>query len=233
MPKRVLLTCCLLLTSLAGPGALADTIAVIGTGNVGMALGTQFAEQGHTIIYGSRTPDADKAQALVAKTVGDATAMHPAEAAARADIVILAVPGMVSETVAQGLGDLGGKIVMDATNPLIMMENRQFDYGVATSNGEIVQSALPGAHVVKAFNTIPWALMIDPELAGQTPLIPLSSDHPDAKARVADLVRSIDLVPLDFGPLKYSRWTEMTATIMLNQQFAGRDDFVLLIKTPD
>ena len=82
MLKRALLTCCLLLISLAGPGALAETIAVIGTGNVGMALGTQFAEQGHTIIYGSRTPGGEKAQALVAKTVGDATAMLPADAAA-------------------------------------------------------------------------------------------------------------------------------------------------------
>ena len=78
MLKRALLTCCLLLISLAGPGALAETIAVIGTGNVGMALGTEFAGLGHTVIYGSRTPDAEKTQALVAKTKNASAVSHQA-----------------------------------------------------------------------------------------------------------------------------------------------------------
>ena len=58
----------------------AETIAVIGTGNVGMALGTEFASQGHTIIYGSRNPDGLKATDLVARTAGEASAALPVDA---------------------------------------------------------------------------------------------------------------------------------------------------------
>ena len=218
------------LVSAAGPAALAETIAVIGTGNVGMALGTEFAAQGNTIVYGSRSPDSEKTLALVEKTGTGASAALPGEAAAGADIVVLAVPGMVVEAVVRGLGELEGKIVIDATNPLVMTEDRQFEYGVATSNGEIVQAALPGARVVKAFNTIPWQLMIDPGQSPRLPLVPLSGDDAEAKARVTELVSGMGLQPLDFGPIWYSRWTELTATIMLNQRFAGRNDYQLILK---
>ena len=230
MHSRNIFVLVLALCAAAGPAAFAETIAIIGTGNVGMALGTEFAAQGNTVVYGSRTPGSDKTQALVAKTEGDASAALPAEAASRADIVVLAVPGMVVETVVRGFGDLEGKIVIDATNPLVMTEARQFEYGVATSNGEIVQAALPGARIVKAFNTIPWQLMIDPDQAPQMPLVPLSGDDTEAKARVSQLVSAMGLQPLDFGPIWYSRWTELTATIMLNQRLAGRNDYQLILK---
>ena len=89
--KRLAALAAMLLTSIA---AHAETVAVIGTGNVGMALGTEFGGIGHTVIYGSRSPDSEKTQALVAKTE-NASAALPADAAAMADVVILAVPGMV------------------------------------------------------------------------------------------------------------------------------------------
>jgi predicted dinucleotide-binding enzyme len=220
----------LALSLAAAPAVFAETIAIIGTGNVGMALGTEFAAQGNTIIYGSRSPESEKTQGLVAGTEGDASAALPAEAAGPADIVVLAVPGMVVETVVRGLGDLEGKIVIDATNPLVMTEAHQFEFGVATSNGEIVQAALPGARVVKAFNTIPWQAMIDPGQSPRTPLVPLSGDDEAAKDRVAELAAGMGLQPLDFGPIWYSRWTELTATIMLNQRLAGRDDYRLILR---
>ena len=60
--------------------AFAETIAVIGTGNVGMALGTELAEQGHAIIYGSRNPSGLKALTLAKKTKDDATTATQKEA---------------------------------------------------------------------------------------------------------------------------------------------------------
>ena len=71
--------------------ALADTIAIIGTGDVGMALGTEFARQGHTIVYGSRSPLGLKALDLAKKTDGKASTATPADAAAGAEIIVLAV----------------------------------------------------------------------------------------------------------------------------------------------
>jgi predicted dinucleotide-binding enzyme len=92
-----------------GAPAFADTIAVIGTGDVGGALGPEFAAQGHTIIYGSRDPGRNKVSELVERTGELASATTPAEAAAQADIVVLAVPGLLVEEITKSLGDLSGK----------------------------------------------------------------------------------------------------------------------------
>ena len=82
-----------MLAAITGAGqAAAETIAVIGTGNVGSALGPRFAQLGHVIIYGSREPGRADVQALVTRTGGDASARQPAEAARDADIVVIAVP---------------------------------------------------------------------------------------------------------------------------------------------
>ena len=90
----------------------AETIAVIGTGSVGSALGPRFAELGHTVIYGTRTPEREDVQALVAATSSGATATTPPEAAQMADIILLAIPWSVAEDVLVSLGDLSGKIII-------------------------------------------------------------------------------------------------------------------------
>src|SRR5690606_10199767 len=101
---------------LPGAPAVAETIAIIGTGEVAGALGPEFAALGHTIVYGSRDPARDDVAELVARTGENARATTQQEAVAGADIVVLAVPGTVAEAVARGLGDLSGKIVIDPTN---------------------------------------------------------------------------------------------------------------------
>ena len=227
MLRRVLLAAVLLFASTTH----AETIAVIGTGNVGMALGTEFAGLGHKVIYGSRSPLSLKSLDLVAKTGTDASAKRPADAAAAADVIVLAVPGMVAEEVATGLGDLSGKIIIDATNPLLMQpEVMQFQYGVDTSNGELVQAAHPDAFVVKAFNTISWQQMIDPKAVATPPVVPLASDHQAAKEKVAEYVRGMGLEPIDLGDLVYSRWSELTVVVMLNNRFSDREKFDVVLQ---
>src|SRR5210317_2247972 len=87
-----------LLMTLSGI-ANADRIAIIGTGDVGAALGPEFAVLGHEIIYGSRDPERDSVQALVNKTGNNASAAMPAESVVNADIVVLAVPGRLAESI--------------------------------------------------------------------------------------------------------------------------------------
>src|SRR6185503_9145683 len=113
--KRITLAAALALPLFLGLSgtALGAKIAVIGTGNVGSALGPEFAALGHTIVYGSRTPTEQDVKDLVAKTGHGATATTQPEAVKGADIVLLAVPGNLAVQITQSLGDLSGKIIID------------------------------------------------------------------------------------------------------------------------
>lgn len=205
--------------------ANADTIAIIGTGSVAQALGPEFAAQEHTIVYGSREPARDDVRALVATTGKGTTATSPAAAAAQADIVVLAVPGLLVEEITRGLGDLDGKVIIDPTNPLAQSESGLV-HAVDTSNAEIIQAAAPGAQVVKAFNTLNWRTMVDPGSAGGPVSIPLTGDSDAAKAIVAELVTGMGLEPVDVGPVENSRWVEGMLILWINNRYgSGRPNF--------
>ncbi|MDJ0760188.1 MAG: NAD(P)-binding domain-containing protein [Woeseiaceae bacterium] len=218
---KAFVTCVLLLIA-SGSVAFADTIAVIGTGQVGSALGPEFAAQGHDIVYGSRNPDSQKVKDLVAKTPGNASATLPQDAIREADIVVLAVPGMMVEDIVRGLGDLSGKIVIDPTNPLTGDWSKEIRIGVSTSNGRIIQDAAPDAFVVKAFSTLNWRQMVEP---GGDISIPLVGDSDEAKAKVAEIVSGMDLQPIDLGDIDNARWVEGMTILLLNNRIAGRPPF--------
>lgn len=203
----------------------ADTIAVIGTGDVGGALGPEFASLGHVIIYGSRNPSSEKVAALVERTGPDSRAASPLEAAVKAEIVVLAVPGMRVKEVVAGQGDLSGKIIVDPTNPLVRRDDGKPGIGIDGSNAEIIQAAAPGADVVKAFNTLGWRTMVDPKSTGGPVSIPLVGDSSEAKARIAEIVASMDLEPIDVGPLRNARHVEGLSVLLLNNAFGGGPNF--------
>ncbi len=208
---------------LLGTQAIAAKIAVIGTGNVGQALGPEFAAQGHTIVYGSRSPMDQDVKDLVARTGHGATATTQTEAVKGADMVVLAVPGTVAEQVVKSLGDLSGKIILDPTNRVDRSSQDGYaNYGVPTgSNAELVQAAQPNARVVKAFNTLNVQQMVDPETAGGPISIPIVGDDAAAKAMVADLVRGMGLEPVDIGPLRFARVLEEMLVIWANARGHG------------
>ena len=214
-----------LLVALASTSVFADTIAVIGTGDVGRALGTEFAIQGHTIVYGSREPERRKVHKLVEETGHGATATTPAKSVVGADIVILAVPGLMVEEITLSLGDLSDKIIIDPTNPLERKLNR-LEHVVDTSNAEIIQAAAPDANVVKAFNTLNWKTMADPDTAGGPVSIPLAGDSGNAKKKVAELITGMGLDPIDVGPLRDARWVEGMLVLWINNRYGSmRDSF--------
>ena len=186
----------------------AETIAVIGTGNVGGALGPRFSELGHDIIYGSRRPKREDVQALVGRTHGDAMAMLPAEAAAAADIVVMATKWADAEVALKSLGDLSGKIILDPNNAVIFHEDGSRSHAVETSAAELIQSWAPGASVVKAFNTLSSVTMVDPGSAGGRVTIPICGDDPEAKATIVALVEGIGFDAVDIGGLIAARTLE-------------------------
>ena len=210
---------------LVGGVAAADTIAVIGTGDVAHALGIEFAAQGHTIVYGSRNPDRDSVRDLVVETGHGATATTQLKSVVGADIVVLAVPGLLAEEITLSLGDLSGKIIIDPTNPLVR-EGNSLVHGVESSNGEIIQAAAPDADVVKAFNALNWKTMMDPDEAGGPVSIPLAGNSESAKRKVAELVQGMDLDPIDLGGIENSHWIEGMLILWINNRyFSDRDSF--------
>ena len=210
-----------------GPqSAAAETVAMIGTGNVGAALGRRFAENGHKIVYGSRDPSAADVRELVAATGNGAVATTQAEAAAQADIVILAVPWRAAEDVVRALPDLTGKIVVDPTNPRVTADDGFADYPIEDSNAERIARLAPGAHVVKAFSTLGAETMLDPRLAGGPVTVPIVGDDRAAKERIAALTREIGLEAVDVGPLRHARIIEGLHYLRANA-FGGRINYHL------
>jgi NADPH-dependent F420 reductase len=188
--------------------ASAETIAIIGTGNVGSALGQRFAAIGHTIVYGSRDPARADLEALVSATGSEARAATQEAAAQTAEIVVLAVPWDVVEDLTRALGDLSGRIVIDPTNPRRIAEDGLRDYAFDGSNAERIQAVAPDAFVVKAFSTLGAETMLDPAIAGGPVSVPIAGDDANAKRVVAGLVAAIGLEPVDVGPLRYAHVIE-------------------------
>jgi len=123
------------------------------------------------------------------------------------------------------LGDLSGKILIDPTNPLVRRDDGKLGIGIDGSNAEIIQAAAPDAYVVKAFNTLGWRTMVDPQSTGGPVSIPLVGDSSAAKARVAEVVVSMDLEPIDVGPLRNARHIEGLSVLLLNNALGDGPDF--------
>jgi predicted dinucleotide-binding enzyme len=192
-----------------------ETVAIIGTGDLGDSFGPRLAKLGYKVVYGSRTPDSDKVRALVVATGNGATASSQKEAAQRGDIVMLAVPWPAMETVAQNLGNLDGKIVIDVSFPWTQADDGYAEILVQTSSAEMIQAWNPGAKVVKGLTTMGSKIIDDPMAAGGIITIPLASNHRDAKERVAAIVVELGLDPVDVGPLRMARAMEAMGLIYM------------------
>lgn len=217
MKGKIATLLCVLPAILLSFHAGAATIAVIGTGDVGSALGPEFAAQGHTIIYGSREPQRADVVQLVQRTGSDASAAQPASAVENADIVVLAVPGTAAVDIARSLGDLAGKILLDPSN-VIDRAGEEVRHGAPgkSSNAQMIQAVQPRANVVKAFNTVNWRVMVDPEIAGGPVTIPLAGDNNRAKAVVAELIEGMGLHAVDVGPLEFAHTLEEMLIMWIN-----------------
>jgi predicted dinucleotide-binding enzyme len=171
---------------------------------MGDSLGPKLSGIGYRVIYGSRDPNRQSVQDLVSRTGNNASATSQQEAAQAADIILLAVPWPPMEHVAQNLGELSGKIVIDTSFPYRQAEDGYPELMVATSSAEMIQSWNPGARVVKW--SLPTALYIDePSRLGQRPTNFIASDDREAKEIVAKISAAIGQDPIDAGPLRMSR----------------------------
>ncbi len=189
-------------------------IAIIGTGNVGQALGAGWAQKGHVVIFGSRHPNEEKVRRILDVVGGNARAALPEAAVAEAEVVVLAVPGTAVLTTIPTLGDLSGKILVDATNPIA--PGLQLAVGQTTSGAEQVAALVPGAHVVKAFNTTGAENMANPIYHGEPITMFICGDEAAAKTAVTQLAQDLGFDVADVGGLDKARLLEPMALVWVS-----------------
>lgn len=186
-------------------------IAIIGSGNVGSALAHAWTKAGHSVVIAARDPRAEKYRAFAADGMAVAATR---EAVAGAQAVLLATPWSATEDALRGAGDLSGKILIDATNPLAP-DLSGLTHAGNTSGGEQVAAWAPGAKVVKAFNTIGSASMTNPVFGDHAAVMPVAGDDAEARAVVAGLASDIGFDPVEAGGLAMARTLEPLALLWI------------------
>lgn len=183
--------------------------AIIGAGNVGTALAVASRRAGHTVTLSASDPASARS---TAEKTDCLAAPSNREAVQDADVVFLAVPFQTVPSLLDELGEtLNGKIVVDVTN------RRDPANPGATLDGssvaEQIQARVPGARVVKAFNTVFASNQAEPVVDGMPLDGFVAGDDADAKRVILDLMQKVGYRPLDVGPLAMARALEGLAQI--------------------
>jgi 8-hydroxy-5-deazaflavin:NADPH oxidoreductase len=194
-----------------------SSISIIGLGGMASALAGRALTGGNTVEVIGRDPA--KAKALAA-ALGGATVGTVGTAPA-GDIVIVAVPYASAAAVVSEYGDgLHGKVIVDIiTNPITNPITPDFT-GFLTPDGssgarEIAKAAPAGAHVVKAFNTLPCDVLAAGSVEGRPVDVFIAGDDAQAKARVSVFIESLGMHPMDAGQLPMARALEHATLLQL------------------
>jgi predicted dinucleotide-binding enzyme len=180
-------------------------VAIIGSGNIGRALAGALRRAGHQVSFGVKSPEPSQPdQASVADAVG------------RAQATILAVPFAAVGDVTAAAGGFAGKILIDATNPLGMVEGGLgLTMGFTTSGAEQVATLAPQARVFKAFNQTGSENMADAWPYASRPVMFVAGDDADGKRTVLALVADAGFEPVDIGGLRAARLLEHFAMLWI------------------
>lgn len=176
-------------------------IGILGAGNVGGTLGRIWRDRGHEVWLGVRSPKAE----------GEVTLQ---QAFTAGEILLLSTPWPATQPFLEELGDFGGKILIDATNP-INADLSGLTHGTTTSGAEQVAVWARGARVVKAFNTVGFNVMADSKFAEGPATMFYCGDDPEAKARTRTLVEDAGFEAADAGPLSQARFLEPMAMLWI------------------
>ncbi|MDH5345817.1 MAG: NADPH-dependent F420 reductase [Gammaproteobacteria bacterium] len=194
-------------------------IGIIGSGNVGSAIGASWVRAGHEVMFSSRHIEHD--QELAASLGGGARAGTPHEAAAFGDVILIAVPYRALPEIGRDLAHLiDGKIVIDACNPFPNRDGEIADWARDKGAGLASAELLPGARIVRAFNAIGAARMgtayREPGRVG----MPIAGDDAEAVAIASDLIRDVGYEPVLIGDLDKGRFL-VPGTPLAGEHSAG------------
>ena len=187
-------------------------IGILGSGMVAATLADGFLKQGHAVMLGTEHPD--KLAAWQAQAGPEGRVGTFAEAAGFGELLVLAVKGHVAAHLLRTLdaGTLAGKTVLDTTNPIdeqppqngVLRFFTNFDESLL----EQCQQAQPGAHFVKAFNSVGAGVMVNPDFGGQTPTMFICGNDEGAKAEAGEILRAFGHEPEDMGGAEAARAIE-------------------------
>jgi hypothetical protein len=197
-------------------------IGVLGSGLMGSKLGTLFARAGHDVVF-SYSHSEKKLQKLAREAGENARAGTPAEAASKADALLLAVHwSRVQDVVAQA-GSLSGKTIVSCTLPM-SEDDSHLVLGTTTSGAEALATRIPEAHIVCAFSTVPSEVLFavfERRRRRTRPDLVYCGDNKAAKKRAATLIRDVGFNPVDVGALSIARYVEPCSLLLAEIAYEG------------
>jgi predicted dinucleotide-binding enzyme len=180
-------------------------IGIIGSGDVGSAIGAVWVKAGHEVMFSSRHIEHD--QSLAARLGAGARAGTPREAAAFGDVVMVSVPyGALPDVGRDVAGLIEGKVVIDTCNPFPGRDGEIADWAREKGAGLASAELLPGAHVVRAFNAIGAERMGSAHQEPGRVGMPIAGDDAEAVAVASRLIREIGYEPVLIGGLAMGKY---------------------------
>ncbi|MEM8983019.1 MAG: NAD(P)-binding domain-containing protein [Pseudomonadota bacterium] len=213
-------------------------IAIIGAGRVGVALGERWKAAGHAISFGVRDPKADAYFDLRVE-FSDSAISNNRAAARSSDVVLIATPWGKAESAVQSCGDLSGKVVLDATNPVSFDGGEEMLLmGHTTSAGEQVAEWAIGAFVYKTLNQVGVEVMVNPVFGTERAVMMFAGSAADApKSIVAALLADLEFDAVYIGDISKARLLEPLGMVWihgaLNMGLGRNWAFVRAVKSPD
>jgi len=189
----------------AGPVRGALRIGIIGSGNMGGAVGLQWARAGHEILFSSRNPT--DLNELVGAAGSGAQAGYPSDAASFGEVVFIAVPyGALPQVGRDTASLMQGKVVIDCGNPRADRDGPMADDAMERGTGVASAEYLPGVRLVRAFNALSYQQVErEAHREGEKIGIPIAADDPEAIQITSDLVVDAGFDPVVVGGLERAR----------------------------
>ena len=180
-------------------------IGMIGSGNVGSALGSVWVKAGHEVMFSSRTLENDKS--LAARLGQNARAGTPQQAASFGEVLVFSVPYRALPELGKSLAnEIKGKIVIDACNPFPSRDGDVANWAREKGAGLASAELLPGARIVRAFNAVGAARMGSAHREPGRVGMPIAGDDQDAIETASRLIREIGYEPVLIGGLEKGRF---------------------------
>ena len=180
-------------------------IGIVGSGRIGGTLGGLWLKAGHQVMFSSLDLEHDKA--LAARLGAGAHAGTPKEAAAFGEVLLISVPYAALPQLGKDLGDaIKGKVLLDTCNPIPARDGEMAIEARAKGTGIASPQLLPGARLVRAFNSVGHAMLqSEAHRASERVAIPLAGDDAEALATAVRLVQEAGFEAVVVGPLARAR----------------------------